>query len=150
MTVENLKKAFVFLIILQVLLILSSCQFDPYYGKRPFDCGKAKWICEEPSAWFTVDPDAADYHYPKGEIALGERSIEVGFRFIAETDLVYIDLIGSEGSSILESAAGYNELIRGECAFSPEKLIIKIDPGSDTLFNGKYETITFIRTPIGE
>ncbi len=139
-----MKKLAVFLIMVPVLLIMNGCNFDPYDGKRPFDYGAAKWISEEPSAWFVVDPDDDEYYYPKGEIVIDNQAIQVRFRFINQTNRIFIDLINSNNSS---NITGYNDVIDGECTFSPEKLIIKIEPEKDTLFHGQYDTITFVRKP---
>ncbi len=64
---------------------------DFYAGKRPYDYGKATWVCVSPDAWFVINASEGDkdYIYPKGEIA--------------------------------------------------------IDKESDKLFNGQYDTITFVR-----
>ena len=121
---------------------LNSCNFDPYSDTRPFDYGDAKWICKNPEAWFLVDLTQEEYYYPKGEIIFNNQSIQVKFRFIHQTNQVFIDLLNCGDSS---SITGYDSLLDGKCTFSPEKLVIKVDKTTDTMFNGKYDEIVFKR-----
>jgi hypothetical protein len=139
--VISFKKIALFLITVQVLLIFSACNFDLYYGKRPFDYGNAKWVSKEPSIWFVVDIDDEQYYSPKGEIIIDNQTIEASFRFITETNQLFIDLIKS-------NSASYDSLLNGVCEFYPDKMILKVEKESDNLFNEKYDTITFIKEPI--
>jgi len=63
-------KLFVF--ILSFSFLLTSCNIDLYAGKRPADFGKAKWICDTPVAWFSVDENATDE--AKGEIIINDNN----------------------------------------------------------------------------
>lgn len=126
------------------IFTISGCNLDPYYGKRPFDYGTAMWVCENTSAWFIVNPDDDNYYYPKGEVVYNGQTIQVGFRFIHETNRVFIDFLDSNDSSNISE---YDQMLNGECIFSPEKLVIKVDKDTDALFDGQYDTLVFIRTP---
>ena len=140
----NLRK--ILMVVLSVILIfvMSGCNYDLYYGKRPFDYGAATWVCESPSAWFVVNPEDDEYYSPKGEIICDNQTCRVKFRFVHGTNevLIYIERDKLSGVSRYE--------ICGKCKFSPEKFVIKIDKDRDDFFNGQYDEWVFIRTPAEE
>lgn len=132
----KLKKAIVMGCILLVLITCGGCVIatDFYAGKRPYDYGKATWVCESPDAWFVVNTqeDDKDYIYPQGEIAIGNKIIKFTISF-------------GHGEVASFTDEDDNVILQGTCKFSPEKLIITVDKESDKLFNGQYDTITFVR-----
>lgn len=135
-----------FTLFLGILLVLScgGCNYDLYYGKRPYDYGAARWVCEDISAWFEVDPDAEEYYYPEGEVEIDDQTWHLKLYFVTETK--YVSL---KTSRSYESGKGsYIGDLDGECEFSPEKLIIKIDKETDTIFHGQLDELVFVRTPI--
>ena len=71
----------VVLLFICVILIMCGCGYDRYYGKRPFDYGEAKWVCEEPSAWFVIEPESEDFTHPKGEIVWNKQTFSVEYHF---------------------------------------------------------------------
>lgn len=131
----KLKKAIVMGCILLMLITCGGCVIatDFYAGKRPYDYGKATWVCESPDAWFVVNTceDDKDYIYPKGEIAIGNKIIKFTISF-------------GHGEVASFTDENDNVILQGTCKFSPEKLIITVDKESDKLFNGQYDTITFV------
>ena len=122
------------LITFLLCLFFCGCNFDTYYGKRPFDYDNAIWICENPCGWFLIDHNEDEYYNPKGEIEIDEKKIRIQLFFIHETEYV-----------ILSDGLGADTF--GECIFSPQKLIIKVDKEDDAIFEGKYDELIFIRTP---
>ncbi|NLZ46460.1 MAG: hypothetical protein GX896_07180 [Clostridiales bacterium] len=133
------------IILLFILITFNGCiegfgSDNRYDGKRPFDYGSAKWVCEEPSGWFIVDENTEDYHAPKGEFEFDGKVVLFELSFIVGTNMVLICSLNSDALT--------GEQTTGDCEFSPEKLIIKIDPEKDALFNGEYDTLTFIKAPI--
>lgn len=132
--------------VLSVVLILAfiGCNFDPYYGKRPFDYGAATWVCENPSAWFVVNPDVDDYYQPEGEIQLNDETMQFKLFFVPETNLVFFVIIKN---SVSNNEECYDSGFDGECIFSPEKLVIKVDKDTDTVFDGQYDELVFTLTP---
>ncbi len=131
-----MEKAIAMGCILLMLITCGGCVIatDFYAGKRPYDYGKATWVCELPDAWFVVNTpeDDKDYIYPQGEIATDNKNIKFTISF---------------GHGEVASFADENDnvILLGTCRFSPEKLIITVDKESDKLFNGQYDTITFVR-----
>ena len=123
-------------------VILSGCMCDPYAGKRPSDYDDAKWVCEEPNIWFEVNSDEEESYYPKGEIVYNNQTIQVVFKFVNQTNRVFINQYSYADAYRI---SGDNCVFGGECEFSPEKLIIKIEKDTDTVFNGEYDELVFIR-----
>lgn len=137
----KMKKTLIISCILIILITFSGCVFstDFYSGKRPYDYGKATWICESPDAWFIVNAseDDENFIYPKGEIAIGDQIIRFTLSFGYSKEASFVD-------------ENDNMILLGTCKFSSEKLIITVDKEKDTLFNGKYDTITFVRNASAE
>ena len=119
-----------------MLIAFSGCVIatDFYSGKRPYDYGEATWVCESPDAWFVVNTSEVDenFIYPKGEIAIGDKTIKFTLSF---------------GYGKVASFTNENDdlILLGTCKFSSEKLIITVDKETDKIFNGRYDTITFIK-----
>lgn len=132
----KLKKGLIISSIVLILITLGGCTIatDFYSGKRPYDYGEATWVCESPNAWFIVNSVEEDenFIYPKGEITIGNKTIKFTLSFGHGKGASFVD----ENDDVI---------LLGTCKFSPEKLIITVDKKTDTLFNGKYDTITFIR-----
>lgn len=132
----KLKKTLIISCILLILITFDSCVIatDFYAGKRPYDYGKATWVCESPNAWFIVNTseDDENFIYPKGEIAIGNKTIKFTLSFGHGKEASFVD----ENDDVI---------LLGICKFSSEKLIITVEKETDTLLNGQYDTITFIR-----
>jgi hypothetical protein len=113
---------------------------DRYSGERPFDYPPARWISDTPNIWFDVVPYFKDENKEwsdlEGILETSEHSIKIIVWF-PNTDIVVIR----------EQVDKDNRWLRGTCKFSPDKLIITIEKEKDTLLNGQYDTITFIRVP---
>ena len=129
----KLKKALIICFCLFILITFGGC-VDFYVGKRPYDYGKATWVCESPDAWFIVNTfeDDEDFIYPKGEISIGNKTIKFTLSFGHGKEASFVD----ENDVVI---------LLGTCKFDSEKLIITVDKKTDTLFNGQYDTITFIK-----
>ena len=140
-----MRKAFALILGVILALSLGGCNYDLYSGKRPYDYGAAKWVCEEASVWFTVDPDAKEYYSPEGEIQIGDQTKPCKLFFIHQTDQVSLTILKTERPNDNEL---YDGELEGVCTFSPDRLVIKVDTGNDTIFGGKYEELIFVRTPI--
>ncbi|MBE5928288.1 MAG: hypothetical protein E7267_02795 [Lachnospiraceae bacterium] len=135
------------IVVLSIVLIfvISGCNYDLYYGKRPFDYGAATWVCEEPSAWFVVNPDDDEYYYPKGELVVDNQTHQVGFCFVHGTNQVIVYFRNSNNSS---KYSGYDYVLSGECIFSSEEFVINVfKDREDSLLNDYYDKLVFIRTP---
>lgn len=70
-----------------------------------------------------------------GQLTLPEQTIPliIGFDY---TDKIYI------------TTEKYTSGLSGSCAFSSDKLIVTVDKESDTLLNGCYDTLVFVRTSL--
>ena len=132
----KLKKLLIISAILLMLMTFGGCVIatDFYSGKRPYDYGEATWVCESPDAWFVVNAseDDENFIYPTGEIAIGNKIIQFTLSFGHGKVACFMD----ENDDVI---------LLGTCKFSSEKLIITVDKETDTLFNGRYDTITFIK-----
>jgi hypothetical protein len=135
----KLKKTLLISCILLILITFCGCVIatDFYSGKRPYDYGKATWVCESPDAWFIVNTseDDENFIYPKGEIAIGNKTVEFTLSFGHGKEASFTD----ENDDVI---------LLGTCKFSSEKLIVTVDKEKDVILNGQYDTITFVRKPI--
>ncbi len=136
-----MKKTIIISYLLVTLITFCGCVFatDFYGGKRPFDYGEAIWVSESPDAWFIVNSYEEDerYYRPKGEIVVGNETIKFALSFDRAVTVRFTDEKG-------------NYMLVGTCKFGPDKLVITVDKEKDTLFNGQYDTITFVREEIAE
>ena len=118
---------------------LSACNYDPYSGRRPYDYGDARWSCDLIDAYFTVDLSKEDYYYPEGEMKINNTIYKFKLYFVHQTNQIFLSVF--ENKSNLK----IGELC-GECSFSEKTLTIEVDSKRDTIFDGRYPTIIFIRT----
>lgn len=110
----------------------------PYQGERPEDYPPARWASEMPDLWFDVKSpyeDATKVVEMEGQLVVGEQSVEVIVSF-GYTDEIIIRQKEDKGDPCV---------LTGTCEFSPEKLIVTVEKETDSLLNGQYETITFVR-----
>lgn len=135
-----MKKIMLSLLIL-FCIIMCSCNFDNYYGMRPSDLGNAKWVCEEPSAYFIVDSSS---EYPlehDGELTWNDTTYYLELSFVGGTNIVLGKLQCRDPS---------NNVLRFEfdwkCDFLPDKLIIDISDDNDAVFNGNCDELVFYKT----
>lgn len=141
----NIKKILIGLMSVAIVFILSGCDitgwlpnfgYHPYVGERPYDYPAARWKSETPDFWFDTNlSDTDEYMILKGELTYDDNSVEVLVDF-GFTDDIHI----RENKSNAELRG-----LSGHCKFSPEKLVVTVDKETDTLLNGQYDTITFIR-----
>lgn len=130
-------------------LLLSACNgfdfrdyipgmWDPHQGERPTDYAPSKWTSKIPEIWFEVlasdDNTSNAQQSLNGEIILDDKTIKI---------VVCFD--GGRSVFIYKADAEGGLLLNGTCKFNPGELIITVDKETDTLFNGEYETITFVR-----
>ena len=136
-----MKKAAVFICIFTCCFFLSNCNYYMYEGKRPYDYGAAKWVCQNPSAFFIVNPEDEEYYCPKGEMELDGQVVPFELGFTIKTNTVRFHFEGE-----------YHDYrsFTGTCVFSPEKLIVKIDRDIITLFPDQYDELIFTRMPATE
>lgn len=118
-----------------VCVILCSCNYDPYEGKRPFDYGDAIWVCESPSVCFEVKTSSPNYHKPEGLVSVNDKEVYYTMEFDPVCNTVFLEI-------------DFNHKLMGECEFSPQKMVVKVDKKTDTLFNGQYDELVFVRQEV--
>lgn len=98
------------------LTLFSSCDFDPYKGKRPIDYDGSSWISE------------GTKYYMYFEVGNMEESI----LRINNGDIIHFDFLWSAFYATVNvyeyGKSGYNEnlIFVGECTFSENKFEIKV------------------------
>lgn len=129
-----------------IVFMLSGCDilrwipnfgYHPYVGERPYNYPPARWISETPDFWFDIPIIDESSDYPdryKGQLTVDGHSdvIYVAFGYI---DQIYF----------VKESDDKLYYLNGNCEFSPEKLVVTVDKETDTLLNGQYDTITFVR-----
>lgn len=128
-----MKKRWLFLIILS--LVLSGC-WNIYAGQRPDELGPALWVSENPDIWFEVfdaDPETG-YVEPTGQLT-----------YDGTTYSFWVMFDNAKGI-VLQRLDNGDTLLLGNCRFSPKKLVVKLMPKGDFIFDGTIQEIVFIRT----
>jgi len=134
----DMKKMFIGILTISIILNLSGCIYKP--GQRPTDYGPAIWISEDPDIWFEV----LEYDQNRNYQTIGQLTLNGNvYNFIA-----YFNY--ASGVRFTDAEDRSNEYFIGSCKFGPEKLIIKVNPKYDRIFNGQVKEITFIRTEISK
>lgn len=139
-----LKKKITFIFTVSILLCLSGCNWKPFIGKRPPDYGDGVWICEEPKITYTVkmkydEEEKMDVPESDAVTYIDGNEVFLDFGFIGNTIRIY------QLESIESKEYKDETFLNGNCKFSETKFTIKVDTESDTLFNGKYDELVFVR-----
>jgi hypothetical protein len=116
--------------------ILIITGLDPWFGKKPYDYGKAKWTSESPKGWFIVHAheEDADYMYPKGEFIVDDKNIDFTLYLPNRTADFHDN--------------NRNVILCGKCKYYPDKIVITVNKAKDKIFNMKMDRITFVREPL--
>ena len=136
-----------------VLMCLTGCQFDPYSNQRPSDYGDAVWTCDEFNIWFVVDTKKECYWEPEGELQNNGVSYFCKFYFIHQTNQLGINVYPLEYESVPDASRDRNAVvgtIEGECIFSDDSFVFKIDTVTGILYGKIPTTLTFWRSAIEE
>ena len=135
-----------------VIVALSTGCWKPNYENEPSNMYGTRWVSENPDIWFEVPEEKVEdgSYYGILSIEDSEMKIKVSFGyFAAEMTIVQWEGMelesGEEYTPVLETDV---PLAKGECDYQPDKCIVTIYPEEDTLFNGKYETIVFVKEPL--
>lgn len=93
--------------------------------------------------WFDVESpyeDASKVVEMEGQLVVDGECVSVVVCF-DYTDKIYIRRKEAKNTPCV---------LKGSCAFSPDVLVVKVEKETDSLLNGKYDTITFVRTETEE
>lgn len=120
--------------IIVLSLFLSGC-WNLYAGQRPVDLGPAIWRSEDPDIWFEVfDEDPEDgYVDPVGQLVY--KGMEYSFWVMFD----------NANGIVMQRLDSGDTLLMGDCKFGSDRLIVKILPKGDFIFNGTIKEITFIK-----
>lgn len=132
-----------------VLICLAGCQFDPYSDQRPPDYGDALWVCNELTIWFIVDTEKEDYYYPEGEFQNNDATYFCKFYFIHQTNQLHISIYPVEYATIPDASRDRNAIIgtiEGECIFSDDSFLFKIDAMKGDIFDETATQLSFQRS----
>jgi len=128
------------LIIIAIILITAvGCSLDPYKGVRPSDLGQAKWTSQNPSAFFKVDAESEDKDTLSGEIVVDGKTLRMELKFQSGSNGVLIIAFDNDK---------YVGELHGNCEYTKEKMVVKVNSEVDSLFNGSYKEITFVKGPL--
>jgi|TergutMp193P3_1026864.scaffolds.fasta_scaffold142744_2 hypothetical protein len=131
-----MKRLFIILLLVFFFVLLFGC--DMHSGERPYDYPPAIWVSEKPKMWFEIGEfeKNAQRNRVYGNLIVDGQSIEIEVFFDYGSGVYFTYPANQDATDRLTTG--------GDCKFSPDKLIVKIRE-RDSLFNGKYKTITFIR-----
>ena len=142
---KSMKRLF---LLVCALLLLSSCNFEPYSGERPTDYGKALWSCEAYRIWFFVDPEKEDGADPEGELQVEDTVYFCKFYFIHQTNQLYISIYPIEYKNIPDTARDRSRMlgeIEGECSFSDTSFVYRIENVQGDVFDKAVKEMIFQR-----
>ena len=137
-----MKKIFILFQVLLIVVLESGCSL--YVGEKPYNYGDSIWICEEPKITYTVkmkydEDEKMDVPESNAVTYIDGNEVFLDFGFIGNTIRIY------QLESIESKEYTGETFLNGTCKFSETKFTIKVDTESDTLFNGKYDKLVFIR-----
>ena len=123
-------------------MCISGC--NPFFGKHPSDYGDSVWISEEPKIIYTVkmkydEEEKMDIPESYAVTYIDGNEVLLDFGFIGNAIRIY------ELESIEPKEYTGETFLNGTCKFSKTKFTIKVDTDLDTLFNGKYDELVFVR-----
>lgn len=133
-----MKKSLFIIVSICIIITFSGCK--PYQGKRPFDYPPARWISETPNLWFDVEStyeDATKITEMYGQLISKDQAIDIIVTFGYTNEII-----------IRQKDDSTNNNLTGHCQFSPEKLIVIVETENDSLLDGQYDSIIFIRTSL--
>ena len=129
-----------------VILLLAAalcCSCVLYNGERPIDYRYTRWISETPYVWFDVTDVNLMSELGKDYDAEGVWVKENGETVAIAVLFDYVDGVA------IRTLNGDGRVFFGKCVFGEECMTVTPNTRrEDTLFEGKYETITFVKTPI--
>ena len=102
------------------------------------------WVCEQPKITYVVEmkyDSEQEMDMPQTYAVTNVDGKEILFDF----DYLYENVIAYEVSDIDSNDFAGTELFHGIGKYSKTKFTIKVDTESDTLFNGKYDELVFVR-----
>ena len=130
-----------------VVLLLAAalcCSCIPYNGLRPTDFPNTRWKCEAPNIWFDVGEISLCGELGKDYDAEGIWITENGESVAIAVLFDYVDGVA------IRTLNGDGRVFFGKCDFGKERMTVTPNERrGDTLWGGKYETITFEKTSIG-
>lgn len=143
----RLKKLGILVVI--ITLFCTGC-WKPNYDNEPSNMPGTRWVSENPDIWFEIPEDRPEDGRYYGELTLGGEKVRVKITFGYFAPEIYIVRWDKEvETNEDEIDTGVYEtdipLVKGECDYQSDKCIVTLYADTDTLFNGKYETITFIK-----
>lgn len=123
----------------------TSCGTDFYQGKRPTDYEETIWKSSDPDVWFEIGKrdDMGILPDTKGEAITEEGTVAV-YVWFDHGNTVEFGFEEEDENGIAKMA------FLGKCKFYYDKLVVTPYEGKDYLYNGKYDTITFIREDLTE
>jgi hypothetical protein len=135
---SEMKKLMVGIVTIAILINLTGCIYKP--GQRPTEYSPAIWRSEDPDIWFEVLEYDQDRSYQTiGQLTIGGNVYSFSAFFNYGSGVNFRD---TEDYTI--------RYFKGSCIFGPDKLVVKVDPKYDYIFNGSVKEITFIRTEISK
>jgi hypothetical protein len=117
----------------------------PFNGERPIDYPNTRWVSEIPSIYFDIGSFSmrsdlsVDYDAEGVLILENNENIDIVVLFD------YVDGVA------IRTKNKDGRVFFGKCIFKEDRMIVTLnDKRKDTLFYGKYQTITFIKKELGD
>ena len=138
-----MKRAISLLMLCVMFVCVCGCNWNPFV-KQPFIYENSVWKCKEPEITYFVktkydEEQKTDISDDYAITFIDGKNVVMDFGFLYNTIKVYE--LSDENSKEFTG----NTLFTGTCKYSKTKFTIKVDTESDTLFNGKYDELVFVR-----
>ena len=136
---KKTKKCFkyfcVVLLILSSMISMSGCRLE----NGPYDSPCSEWRSEDPDMSFTVGQEGGlnDDIYGSVIIEGQEYGISIGFSWGGHATIILLD---EDGNIVV------GKYLEGQCKYSKDKMVLKVDKKNDKIFNYKYSKIVFTKT----
>jgi len=138
-----MKKSIVLFLLFCLIFLSSSCMPDQTYW--PHNNPDNIWVSKVPDIYFTSKRAFEDENWDLlGEIKIDDEYVGICVSFHGYTENVTFYI--NDGSGYDKS----KELFGAVCKSYKDKLIMKINKKRDYIFDGQYDTITFIKESLEE
>ena len=136
---KKTKKGFKFLVCFALMISSMIGMFGCWLENAPYDSPCSEWRSEDPDMSFTVGQEGGidDAIYGSAIIEGQEYGISIGFGWGGHAMIILCD---EDGQFVM------GKYLEGQCKYSKEKMVLKVDKKKDKIFNYKYSKIVFTKT----
>lgn len=136
---EKTKKGFKFCVCCALMISSMIGMFGCRLENGPYDSPCSEWRSEDPDMSFTVGQESGLTEKIYGSVIIEgqEYCMYICFSWGGHATIILCD---EDGQFVM------GKYLEGQCKYSKEKMVLKVDKKKDKIFNYKYSKIVFTKT----